>query len=105
VSTIWRKVSRFKTTLVKPVAGLFLTRLGQRILKTQQVLKIKERFQVMLKLFKYSRVKSSTLLGWKNIKYFQKSRDFLGALSEGFTFHGSFSKRAVQSLVNQYCPL
>ena len=27
---------------------------------------------------------------------FQKSRDFLGALSGGFTFHGSFAKRAVQ---------
>ena len=96
VSTIWRIVSRFKTTLVKPVAGLFLTRLGQRILKTQQVLKIKERFQVMLKLFKYSRVKSSTLLGSKPPRNFPKSRYFLGGLSGGFNFHGSFSKRTVQ---------
>jgi len=38
----------------------------------------------------------STLLSSKNPRNFQKSRDFLKALSWGFTFHGSFSKRAVQ---------
>jgi len=41
-------------------------------------------------------VKNSSLLGWKNPKYFPKSPDFLGALSGGFTFHGSLPKRALQ---------
>jgi len=35
-------------------------------------------------------------LGSKNPRNLQKSRDFFGALSGGFTFHGSFLKRAVQ---------
>jgi len=82
-----------------PVAGLFLTQLGfEKIFKIHCVFKIKERFQVMLEQFKFSRVKGSTLLGSKNLRHFQKSRDFLGASSGGFsfTFHDSFSKRAVQ---------
>ena len=46
-----------------------------------------------------------THLGSKNPRKFQKSRDFLGALSGGYTFHGSFSKRTLQSFVNQYFSL
>jgi len=87
---------------VTPVAGLFLTRLGfENIFKTQSVFKIKELFQVMLEELKYFRKKGSTLLGSKTPRNFpKKSREFFGALSggckRGFTFHGSFSKRAVQ---------
>jgi len=40
----------------------------------------------------------STHLGSTNPRKFQKSRDFLRALSGGFTFYGTFSKRAAQIL-------
>jgi len=63
-----------------PVAGLLLiTPLGfEKIFKTQGIFKIKERFHV----------------GSKKLKNFKKPI-FL-ALSRGFPFHGSFSKKALQ---------
>ena len=79
-----------------PVAELFLQLSFEKIFKTQWIFKIEERFQVMLEWFKYSCEKGKNLLGSKNPWNFQKSRDFLRALSGGFTFHGSFSKKAVQ---------
>ena len=63
---------RLRRSPLTPVAGLFLTQLCfEKIFKTQWVFKIKERFQVILEEFKYSREKSSTLwtlLGSKNPK-------------------------------------
>ena len=98
-SDIRRKV------IITPVTALFLTRLGfEKIFKTQRVFKIKELFPVMLKYFKYSREKSSTLWGSKNPRNFQKSRDFLGALRGGFTFHGPFLEKKRSNLVNNIEP-
>jgi len=84
-------------SILTPVAGLLLKRLGfEKIFKTQGIFKIKEHFQVMLEWFKYSRHMGWTHSGSKKRRKFQKSRDFLGAISGHFTFHGSFSKRSVQ---------
>ena len=86
-------------TGLTPVAGPFLTRLGfEKIFKTQQFSKIKERFQVIVNvgvIQVFSREEFNSV-GLEKPKEFSKSRDFLGALSGGFTFHGSFSKRTVQ---------
>jgi len=60
------------------------------IFKTQGIFK---KNQVMLESFKYSRHMGGFHMGSKKRRKFQKSREFL---SGGFTFHDSFSKRAVQ---------
>jgi len=78
-------------------AGLFLWGLGfENIFKTTVILKKKSRFEGVSVKSKYSRHMGESHLGLEKRRKFQKSRDFLGALSGGFTCHGSFSKRAIQ---------
>ena len=97
VNVIYVQKSAAIRDKLMPVAGLFLMRLGfEKIFKTQGIFKIKERFQVMLEYFKYFRIIVSTLLGSKNPRNFQKSRDFLEVFQWGLYFSCFFFERTVQ---------